>query len=97
MIDRLFNYIAYGIAFLILAGMLTGCATKAEPVVRTVEVRVPIREACVPPDVPGAPSRYADEGAAAMTPDERYLATARANKERTARLARIEPVIAGCR
>lgn len=97
MIDRLCNFVAYGIAFLILAAMLTGCATTSEPIIRTVTVKVPVREACVPPDVPPPPQAYADQHAAAMSPDERYLATAKANLERKARLARLEPVIAGCR
>lgn len=76
----------------------SACATAPEPKVRTVEVRIPIREACVPADLPAKPETYADERLDAGTPPEtRYLAVATANQQRRARLARIEPVIAGCR
>ena len=97
MIDRLFNTIAYGVVFLILAGMLTGCETTREPEIRTVTVKVPLRIACVPADLPPPPTSYADENSSHMTPEDRYLAIAAGNQQRKARLARIEPVVDLCR
>lgn len=77
---------------------LAACGTTREPQIRTVEVKVPILQACVPADLPPKPAAYADDRLAATTPpDERYKAVATANQQRKARLARIEPVIAGCR
>lgn len=79
--------------------LLAACAsTGKEAPVRTVEVKVPVRVACVPSDLAPKPAGYADDGLTRATPpDERYRATAQANEERKARLARVEPVIASCR
>lgn len=78
--------------------LLAGCETTAEPQIRTVEVKVPIRVACVPADLPEKPAAYADGALNGGTPpDERYKAIATANEERKARLARTEPIIAACR
>lgn len=96
----LLDLIARAVAVLIIAGstgLLGGCATKAEPKIRTVEVKVPVIQSCIPADFPPPPAVYADEGAAHMTPEDRYLATAKANQERKARLARAEPVLELCR
>lgn len=84
---------------IILAAMaLASCSTTREPAVRMVEVKIPIVQACIPADLPPKPSAYADEKLTAGTPpDERYKAIATANQQRTVRLARVEPVIAGCR
>ena len=77
---------------------MAGCGTTAEPKVRAVEVKVPIRVACVPSDLPPKPAAYADDSLTGGTPpDERYKAVAIANQERKARLARTEPIIAACR
>lgn len=77
---------------------LAGCGTTREAKVRTVEVKVPVRVACVPADLPPKPAAYADDGLTSGTPpDERYKAIAAANQERKARLARTEPIIAACR
>jgi hypothetical protein len=78
-------------------GLLTGCATKGEPEVRTVTVNVPVAVSCIPSDLPPPLPAYADEAAAHMTPDERYRAVAMANAQRRARLARVEPILAICR
>jgi hypothetical protein len=77
---------------------LAACATAPEPKVRTVEVRVPVRVACVTAEVPHPPTSYADDKAKAA-PDaaERYRLIATANEQRKARLAIAEPVLAGCR
>lgn len=82
-------------AFAALA--LASCATTAEPEIRTVTVKVPLRIACVPADLPPPPTSYADENSSHMTPEDRYLAIARANQERRARLTRLEPVVDLCR
>jgi hypothetical protein len=82
-----------------LALSVSACASsgKREPEIRTVEVLVPVREACVPPDVP-TPGEYADVALTDATPpDERYRLIAQGNLERKARLARIEPIVAACR
>lgn len=80
------------------AVLLVGCETTKEPQVKTVEVKVPIRVACVPADLPPKPASYADADLTDGTPpDERYKAIATANKQRTARLARTEPIIDTCR
>ena len=81
----------------VFALFLGGCSTTSEPAVRIVEVKVPIIRACVSPDVPAAPSAYADANASSLPPDERYRVTAQANLERKARLARVEPVVQACR
>lgn len=85
------------VAALLLCGSLAACATTREPPIRIVETKVEVAKPCVPPDVPPPPARYADENAAELTPEDRYLAVAQANQERKARLARVEPIIAGCR
>ena len=83
---------------ILLALYLGGCATAPEPRIITKEVLVPVVKACVPADLAPKPASYADDGLnSATAPDERYLATARANQERKARLARVEPVLESCR
>lgn len=77
---------------------LAACQTTSEPRIVTKEVKVPVRVACVPADLPAKPTAYADDDLTATTPpDLRYKAIAAANQERKARLARTEPIIAACR
>lgn len=73
------------------------CATPSEPKIVPKEVKVEVTRACVPVDVPAPPTAYADADQSTLSPEERYLAIARANQQRRARLAVVEPVIAGCR
>lgn len=83
-----------------MAFMLSACATApAEPKVRVVVQKVPIRDACVPPDVKPAPSAYPDDNLPSdpEAAPERMLGTAAANERRKARLAELEPIIAACR
>lgn len=77
---------------------LAACQTTAEPQIVTKEVFVPVVKPCVPNDTPQKPLSYADDDLTSTTPpDLRYKAIATANQARKARLARIEPIIAGCR
>lgn len=77
---------------------LAACTTPSEPKVRTVEVKVPVRQACVPADTP-APVSYPDArlptGAEAVA--ERFQFIAASNEARKARLAILEPIISACR
>jgi hypothetical protein len=84
-----------------LTSACTACATKAppEPVVRTVEVKVPVPVACVPASL-GAPPAYVDTDAAlksAAGPEDRFQLLAAGRIQRNQRLAQVEPVIKGCR
>jgi len=79
--------------------LLTACAHAPEPRIVTKEVLIPVRQACVPDDVPGAPSSYPDDNlpSAPELAAERYRLTAAANERRRARLSVLEPVVASCR
>lgn len=94
---RTFTNAARYLTITAFALVASACATTREPPVRIVETKVEVAKPCVPPDVPPPLARYADENAAELTPEDRYLAVAQANQERKARLARVEPIIAGCR
>lgn len=87
------------ISALALCFTQAGCSTAREPVIRTVEVKVPVRQACVPASVPSQPSSYPDDNlpTAAEAAAERYRLIAAANERRKARLAVVEPIISGCR
>lgn len=86
-----------GVGIMIL--MLSACAHTPEPKIVTREVKVPVIAPCVSAAVPPAPTSYPDdhlpEGPAAVV--DRYRLKLAANERRKARLAIIEPVIAGCR
>lgn len=87
------------LVWLIAPLALAACVSPGDPKVRTVEVQVPITRACVPADTPPAPAAYPDQGAKdpAVSPHDRYQRIAAANAARDARLAIVEPIIAGCR
>jgi len=82
--------------------LLAGCATKPlptpEPVIRTVTVNVPVAAPCVPATLHPAPD-YPDTDSAlksAADAAERYLLTIAGRELRVARLAELEPIVAGC-
>jgi hypothetical protein len=79
--------------------LLAACGSLREPRTRTVEVKVPVRVACTPKGLPEAPAAYADDALpiAQDAAPERYRQIAAANEQRRARLALLEPVVAGCR
>lgn len=84
-----------------LAVVMAACATQApsEPVVRTVEVKVPVSLACVPPSL-ATPPAYVDTDSAlksAAGPEDRFQLLAAGRIQRNQRLAQVEPVIKGCR
>lgn len=80
--------------------LLAACATKpSEPIIRTVEVRVPVPVACAPADLGSAPG-YPDTDAAlrgAPGAAERYLLIAAGRLLRQARLDVLEKVVEACR
>lgn len=85
-----------------MSAVLSGCGTtKAppEPVIRTVEVKVPVAIACVPLGL-AEPPAYVDTDAAlksAAGPEDRFQLLAAGRIQRAQRLAQVEPVIKGCR
>jgi len=90
-------------SILIIAAALavTGCATTAppEPVVRTVEVKVPVAVQCVPDKTPEPPA-YVDTDAAlksAAGPEDRFQLLAAGRIQRNQRLAVLEPLLRSCR
>lgn len=86
-----------------LALLIPACAstqTPPEPVVQTIEVRVPVAVPCVPDGV-SEPPEYADSREALLAarddPALAYALVQAGRDQRDARLAEIEPVIRGCR
>ncbi len=89
---------AVGIAALLLAGCAGRPALRPEVEIRTVEVAVPVALGCVPANM-AAPSAYPDTDPAlraAADAAERYQLLFAGRQLRNARLAEVEPVIAGC-
>lgn len=89
-------------ALLIPAALaLAACAGKTpppEPIVRTVEVQIPVPQPCVPKTL-GAQPIYIDSDKAlvgAKDAAERYRLLYAGRKQRDARLGEIEPVIKSC-
>lgn len=79
--------------------LLTACAGKSEPVIRTVEVLKPVPVACVPKDLPAEPSFPDDDASLKAAPDAaaRYGLIAAGRVLRIQRAAEVEPVVRGCR
>jgi len=89
-------------AMIALGLLLTGCASVAapEPVVRTVEVRVPVPVPCAPADADLTPPGYPDTDAAliaAQDAAERYSLVYAGRGLRAAREAELAAVLEGCR
>lgn len=88
------------LAILPLLLVLGACAhATPEPVVRTVEVKVPVATPCVPNSIRPRPT-YPDTKEALKKspgPAERYQLLAAGRLLRDQRLAEIEPVISACR
>lgn len=81
------------------AACSTTKAAPSEPIVRVVEVKVPVQRSCVP-EALGGPPQYVDSDAAlraAAGPEDRYQLVYAGRKQRIARAGEVEPVIAGCR
>lgn len=84
-----------------LTSACAACASQAppEPIVRAVEVRVPVAVTCVPSGL-SEPPAYIDTDAAlksAAGPEDRFQLLAAGRIQRNQRLAQVEPVVAGCR
>jgi hypothetical protein len=82
-----------------LALTLTACATTPEPIIRTVEVKVPVLVSCVPADFP-PPPEYPDTPEAldaAPEPAEGLSLIGQGRLLRLARLMEVEAVVDACR
>ena len=100
--SRPFLDIAVKVALFVgLSSACTACTHTAppEPVVRTVEIKVPVPVTCVPASL-GEPTGYVDTDEAlksAAGPEDLFQLLAAGRIQRNQRLARVEPVIKGCR
>jgi len=77
---------------------ITGCATDrptGAPPPERVEVPVPV--ACLPADLPAAPSLTPDAVLRTMTPRARYLRIASEREALESWRLKVEPAIAACR
>ena len=74
---------------------VSACGTTPEPIIRTVDVLVPVPVSCVPEDFPGVPE-YPDESEA-QDRAEWLALTLSGDELRRDRLADVEAVIQGCR
>lgn len=85
--------------FLALATAACETPQPPEPEVRIVEVQVPVARSCVPENLSPAPAYVdtVDALRAAADAAARFLLLAAGREQRVARLAEIEPVVAGCR
>lgn len=79
---------------------LAACGTvPKEPIIKTVEVKVPVAVACVPKTLSDPPT-YPDTAQALKTAPgaaDRYQLLAAGRLLREQRLAEVEPIIAACR
>lgn len=92
---------AFCLHVLATCSILAACGTtKApEPVIRTIEVKVPVPVTCVPSNLGPAPTYPDTDHAlrAAPSAPERYQLLAAGRLLRIQRQSETEPVIAGCR
>lgn len=84
----------------ILALLLVSCgkAERPEPIIRTVEVQIPVPQPCVPKGLDAAPT-YPDTDEAlrkAFDAAERYQLLYAGRMLRGARLNELEPVVRSC-
>jgi hypothetical protein len=86
-------------AILAATVLLSACAGKPEPVIRTVTVNVPVAVDCVPATLGAAPAYPDTDEALRAAPDaaERYRLLFLGRLLRDARLGEVEPVIQSCR
>jgi hypothetical protein len=83
------------------AALITGCGTTAprEPIVRTIEVLVPVTVPCVPDTLAAAPT-YSDTDEALRAAEDaaaRFVLLVTGRDERTARLGELEAAVSACR
>ena len=78
--------------------VLTACGTTPEPIIRTVEVRVPVAISCIPDELDPEPE-YPDEPEVLREADPatRYALLQEGWLLRRARLDALEGVVQGCR
>lgn len=76
------------------------CATTTPPpIIRTVEVKVPVAVSCVPAALGEEPA-YVDSDQALVTaagPEDRFQLLAAGRLQRNGWLAQVRPVLRGCR
>lgn len=87
--------ISLGVSLMAVAG----CATAPEPVIRTVEVKVPVAVSCVPADLRQEPS-YPDTDAALKAtagPDDLIKLLGAGRLLRNQWLSEVRPVLKACR
>ncbi len=82
---------------LLLAGLVAGCGNQTA--VRTVTVKVPVAQPCVPASLPDAPAYPDTDGRLRAAPDaaDRYRLLILGREIRIARLGLLEGVAAACR
>lgn len=89
-----------GVGVVALALALAGCeSVPKEPVVRTVEVKVPVAAACVPESFPKPPEYPDSDKALKAAPSgaERYQLIQAGRILRVQRAAEVEPMVEACR
>ncbi len=94
------KYLVIAVTLLLIPSALGGCAKTVapQPEIRTVEVKVPVPQPCVPASYGPAPD-YPDTDSAlrkAADAAERYLLLAAGRKLRVSREKENDTVIAGC-
>lgn len=82
-----------------LALLMAGCATSPEPIIRTVEVRVPTPVTCVPDNFVVEPQFRVSKGDVVAAPDtaERLRLLGAGFLEREAYIGEAQPVLRGCK
>jgi hypothetical protein len=90
-----------GAVWLVIAAVwgLAGCATAPEPVIKTVEVKVPVAVSCVPANLRQEPS-YPDTDAALRAtagPDDLIKLLGAGRLLRNQWLREVRPVLKACR
>lgn len=85
----------------LLCLLLAACSAKQErpePIVQTVEVKIPVPQPCVPKQL-GGPPTYVDSDQALLNAKdgaERYRLVYAGRLQRIGRLGEVEPVVLSC-
>lgn len=80
--------------------ILGGCATATpDPIIKYVDVKVPVNRSCIPADFPKAPTYPATQDAikAAIEPGDLIVLLAKDREERIKRSDQTEPLVENCR
>lgn len=85
---------------LLFTTALAACATAAPaPIIKYVDVKVPVNRSCIPADFPKAPTYPATQDAikAAIEPGDLIVLLAKDREERIKRSDQTEPLVENCR